>query len=60
MKTYLFKFEEHNFGVIEVYAENEEEALDLAWSGDGTIHVHDGDAHVGELIEVIDDDEDEA
>lgn len=53
-KRYLFKFEEHNYGCIEVYAENEEVALDLAYSGDGTIHIHKGDAIVGELIEVTD------
>jgi hypothetical protein len=53
-KRYLFQFEEHNYGCIEVYAENEEEALDLAYSGDGTIHIHKGDAIVGELIEVTD------
>lgn len=54
MKKYLFQFEEHNYGCIEVYAENEEEALDLAWSGEGSIHIHKGDVIVGELIEVID------
>ena len=54
MKKYSFEFEEHNIGCIEVDAENEEEALDLAWSGEGTIHIHKGDAYVGELIEVID------
>lgn len=52
MKTYLFKFEEHNFGVIEVCANSEEEALDMAYSGEGTIHIHKGDANVGELIQV--------
>lgn len=53
-KMYLFQFEEHNYGYIEVYAENEEEALDMAESGEGTIHIHDGDTEIGELVEVTD------
>ena len=55
MKTYFFEFEEHNFGVIEVYANSEEEALDMAESGEGTIHIHDGDTEIGELVKVTEE-----
>ena len=54
MKKYLFKYEETNIGCIEVYADNEDEARDLAYSGEGSIHIHKGDAYVGGLIEVTD------
>lgn len=54
MKRYLFQYEETNIGYIEVCAESEEEALDLAWSGEGEIIINKGDASIGRLIEVTD------
>lgn len=53
MKKYLFKYEETNIGCIEVYAENEEEARDLAYCCEGSIHIHKSDVYVGDLIEEV-------
>jgi hypothetical protein len=49
-KTYRFEYQEYNRGYIEVEASDEDEALDLAQCGDGTIHIHKCDWVIGEQI----------
>ena len=54
MKKYVFEYDEICRGVIVVYAEDEDEALDKAHSGEGDIHIHKSQEEIGALIEETD------
>lgn len=54
MKKFMFEYEELCRGVIVVYAEDEDEALDKAHCGDGDIHIHKSQEEIGALIEETD------
>lgn len=49
-KIFRFEYQEYNRGYIEVEASSEDEALDLAQCGEGTIHIHKCDWVIGEQI----------
>lgn len=59
MKRFLIKFKEVSYGVVEVFAENEEEARVLAeeYDADSTLMVNTSELELGELVEVEDIDE---
>jgi glutamate synthase domain-containing protein 2 len=48
MKRFFIEFKEISYGVVEVYAETEEEAREIADS-DGTRHVHDSTLELGAI-----------
>ena len=54
MKKYVFEITEHSKGVAVVYAENEEEALEMVESYEGDLLIHDSELDVGGLVEVTD------
>ena len=49
-KKYVFEYSESNVGVIIVAAGSDAEALDLAQTGDGKIHIKKCDWTIGERI----------
>ena len=59
MKRFLIEFKEVSYGVIEVFAETEDEARDIADS-EGTRLVDDSDLELGKVTdeEEIDDNDD--
>lgn len=54
MKKFMFEYDEVCRGVVIVYAENEDEALDKAHSGEGEVFINKSQEEVGALIEVSD------
>lgn len=54
MKKYRFEYREECVGVIDVYAETEDEARELAESFDGDVQVYKGNPEIGELMEIED------
>lgn len=54
MKKYVFDVREVSKGVAVVYAENEDEALDMVESYEGDLHIHDSELTIGGLVEVTD------
>lgn len=50
MKRFLINFKEVSYGVVEVFAENEEEARELAESYDGDLLVNDSYLELGEVV----------
>lgn len=59
MKRYIFNVKERNTGTVTVWADDEDEARELAESGEGTLDIDDGELIVGELVEIDEDDEDD-
>lgn len=61
MKKYVFEVKEVSKGVAVVYAENEDDALDMVYSYEGDLLIHNSEIEVGGLVEVTDaeDDDDE-
>lgn len=51
MRKFKFEYEELNRGYIEVYADNEDDALDKAHIGDGDITIYKSDEQIGMLID---------
>jgi hypothetical protein len=51
MKKFRFEYEEINRGFIDVYAENEDDALDKAHMSDGDIFINKTYEGIGALIE---------
>lgn len=54
MKRFLFEYDEVCRGTIEVFANDEDEALEKAQCLDGTIYVNKSQEDIGTLIEVTD------
>ena len=54
MKKFVFEFNEVTRGVMVVYAENEDEAIDKAHSYDGDYLINKSQEEVGALLEVTD------
>lgn len=50
MKTYRFEYTETNTGFIEVKADNEAEAFELAQCGDGAVTIYKCDWEIGERM----------
>lgn len=50
MKTYRFEYTETNTGYIEVKADNEAEAFELAQCGDGAVTINKCDWEIGERM----------
>lgn len=50
MKRFLIKFKEVSYGVVEVFAENEDQARDLAKEYDSTLLVDTSELELGELV----------
>ena len=57
MPKFRFEYKEISVGVIDVYADSLEEAMEKAEVGDGDAFINDSEVEVGSLIEEIDDDE---
>lgn len=57
MKKFVFEITEHSKGVAIVYAENEDDALDMVYSYEGDLLINKSELEVGGLIEVTDADE---
>jgi hypothetical protein len=59
MKKFLIKFKEVSYGVVEVFAENEEEARVLAeeYDGNSNLMVDTSELELGELVSEEDIDE---
>jgi len=57
MKKFMFEYDEVCRGVVIVYAENEDEALEMAESGEGEVFINKSQEEVGALIEVSEDNE---
>ena len=49
MKRFLIEFKEVSYGVVEVFAENEDEARELAESYDGDLLVNKSELELGEV-----------
>ena len=54
MKRFVFEYDEVCRGTIEVFANDEDEALGKAHSGEGDIHIHKSQEEIGALIEETD------
>lgn len=54
MKRFVFKIEERSVGVVEVYANSEDEARELAEEYEGMLHIKESDITVGDLMHVED------
>lgn len=54
MKKYLIEFKEVSYGVVEVFAENEEQARELAESGEGNLMVNKSELNLLNVIKEID------
>lgn len=50
MKTYIFMYREENYGIIQVQADNFDDAWDLAQCGEGDIHIYKSDWEIGDEI----------
>lgn len=59
MKRFLINFKEVSYGVVEVFAENEDEARELAkeYDADSTLLVNSSELELGELVSEEDIDE---
>lgn len=54
MKKFVFEIRERSKGIAVVFAESEEEALEMVESYEGNLLIHDSELDVGGLIEVTD------
>ena len=59
MKKYVFEVREVSKGVAVVYAENEDDALEMVESYEGDLIIHNSELNVGGLVEVTDVEDDE-
>ena len=59
MKKFVFEIRERSKGIAVVFAENEDEALEMVESYEGDLLIHDSELDVGGLIEVTDVDNEE-
>ena len=59
MKKFVFEVREVSKGVSVVYAENVDDALDMVYSYEGDLHIHNSELEVGGLVEVTDVEDDE-
>lgn len=50
MKRFLINFKEVSYGVVEVFAENEEEARELAQDYEGNLMVNNSDLELSEVV----------
>lgn len=50
MKRFVFEYHEVATGVVEVYAETEEEARELAQCGEGDVHIKKSQEDIGTLL----------
>lgn len=50
MKRFLINFKEVSYGVVEVFAENEDEARELAEGYEGDLMVNHSDLELGEVV----------
>jgi hypothetical protein len=50
MKRFLINFKEVSYGVVEVFAENEDEAREKAESYEGDLMVHQSDLELSEVV----------
>lgn len=50
MKRFLINFKEVSYGVVEVFAENEDEARELAECYDGDLIVNKSELELGEVV----------
>lgn len=57
MKRFLINFEEVSYGVVEVFAENEDEARELAEGYEGDLMVNKSYLNLGEIVSEEDIDE---
>ena len=51
MRRFTFEYQEFAKGVIVVYADNEEDAVEKALNHDGDIYIHNSVENVGELLD---------
>ena len=54
MKRFLFEYNEVCRGIIEVFACDEDEALEKAHCGGGNVYINKSQEDIGALIEVTD------
>jgi hypothetical protein len=54
MKRFVFEYDEVCRGTIEVFANDEDEAIDKAHMSDGDIYIRKSQSDIGMLIEVTD------
>ena len=54
MKRFLFKYDEICCGTIEVFANDEDEALEKAQCLDGNVYINKSQTDIGALIEETD------
>ena len=59
MKKFVFDVREVGRGVAIVYAENEDDALDMVYSYEGDLLIHNSELEVGGLVEVTDVEDEE-
>lgn len=50
MKRFLINFKEVSYGVVEVFAENEDEARELAEGYEGDLLVNQSELELGEVV----------
>lgn len=50
MKRFLINFKEVSYGVVEVFAENEEQAREKAEGYEGDLMVHQSELELGEVV----------
>lgn len=50
MKRFLIEFKEVSYGVVEVFAENEEEARELAQDYEGDLMVNNSDLELYDVV----------
>jgi hypothetical protein len=54
MKKFMFAYEEYAVGVIEVWADDEDSARELAECQDGDVFINESNSTIGELIQISD------
>lgn len=59
MKRFLIEFKEVSYGVVEVFAENEEEARELAQDYEGDLMVNNSELELYDVVLEEDADDDE-
>lgn len=59
MKRFLIEFKEVSYGVVEVFAENEEEARELAEDYEGDLMVNNSELELYDVVLEEDADDDE-
>lgn len=54
MKRFVYEYDEVCRGTIEVFANDEDEALEKAHCGEGNVYINKSQEDIGALIEVTD------